>query len=48
MKISPKGFSGHVYNTLHRLSQDGGTFTRKGWWRWGLSEWKRNPPSEDL
>ena len=31
---------GHVYNTLHRLSQDGGPFRHEPDSRWSLREWK--------
>ena len=36
-----KSFSPHVYNTLKRLSKDGGPFYRKmNGGPWGLSEWQ--------
>ena len=31
---------GHVYNTLHRLSQDDGPFRHEPDSRWSLKEWK--------
>lgn len=31
---------GHVYNTLHRLSQDNGPFRHEPDSRWSLREWK--------
>ena len=41
MRSSPKSFSAHVYNTLHRHSQEDGLFYRLGDGRWGLSAWKQ-------
>lgn len=37
-----KNMRGHVYNTLHRLSQDdaGSKFRREGDSRWSLREWQ--------
>lgn len=34
-----KNLRGHVYNTLHRLSQEGGIFQRTREGRWGLRAW---------
>ncbi len=33
------GLRGHVYNTLHRLSQDNGPFRHETDGRWSLREW---------
>jgi hypothetical protein len=38
---------GHVYNTLHRLSQDGGPFVHQADARWSLREWS-NPAAKNL
>lgn len=39
--IKSKGsLRGHVYNTLHRLSQDDGPFRHEPDSRWSLREWK--------
>ena len=34
-----KNLRGHVYNTLHRLSQEGGIFQRTREGRWGFRAW---------
>ena len=36
-----KSFSAHIYNTLHRLSKDGGPIRREGDGAWGLSDWPK-------
>jgi len=35
-----KNLRGHVYNTLHRLSQPGGPFVRYDDGKWGLRRWR--------
>lgn len=43
-RSSSKNFRGHVYNTLHRLSQStDGPFRREVDGRWGLREWQTEP-----
>lgn len=48
MRASAKSFSAHVYNTLHRLSKDGGPFRRESDGRWGLSEWPSNSENRGI
>lgn len=43
---SAKNPGAHVYNTLHRLSKDGGPFRRESDGRWGLSESAPGPRPE--